>query len=304
MSVLPVASCEFPAVFLGKVALDVVGLGVGPPCLRLDSEETLPALIDERAEMNRTAPGVTPDGGGGASSGIDRAFGFGKAAGWLSARADACAGTVRAFGPGDCMDRWTFGGDASSGAVRAFGSRKVLAREAHSVLKKPLDGGSLEGRSVMDWFVRLIMEPLEHSVLATASVWEPLEHSNCVVTDHVDIDSFWMAPWDAGGTLGDSCRPYVTSWRTVFRSVVRLSCQPAFVDEDCSRLFRSLGQICVLDVHVGQTDVLTKGHSPGMDMKIATDFPQTDATPGEMCMMDVGFRPDVNVPRTSLNPVR
>ena len=22
-------------------------------------------------------------------------------------------------------------------------------------------------------------------------VWEPLEHSNCVVTDHVDIDSFW-----------------------------------------------------------------------------------------------------------------
>ena len=67
----------------------------------------------------------------------------------------------------------------------------------------------------MDWFVRLIMEPLEHSVLVTASVWEPLEHSNCVVTDHVDIDSFWMAPWDAGGMLGDSFRPYVTSWRTV-----------------------------------------------------------------------------------------
>ena len=29
---------------------------------------------------------------------------------------------------------------------------------------------------------------------------------------------------------------------------------PAFVDEDCSRLFRSLGRMCVLDVHVGQTD--------------------------------------------------
>ena len=41
----------------------MVGLGVGPPCLRLDSEETLPALIDERAEMNCTAPGVTPDDG-------------------------------------------------------------------------------------------------------------------------------------------------------------------------------------------------------------------------------------------------
>ena len=73
----------------------------------------------------------------------------------------------------------------------------VLEPLEHSVLKKPLDGGSLQGRSVVDWFVRLIMEPLEPSVLATASVWEPLEHSNCVVTDHVDINFFWMAPRDA-----------------------------------------------------------------------------------------------------------
>ena len=115
----------------------------------------------------------------------------------------------------------------------------------------------------MDWLVRLIMEPLEHSVLATASVWDPLEHSNCVVTDHVDIDSFWMTPWNAGGTIGDSCRPCATSWRTVFRSVVWLSCRPAFVDVDYLRLFRSLGQLCVLDVHVGQTDVPTG--SPGDD---------------------------------------
>ena len=33
VSVLPVAGCEFPAFFGGKVAFDVVGLGVGPPCL-------------------------------------------------------------------------------------------------------------------------------------------------------------------------------------------------------------------------------------------------------------------------------
>ena len=57
MSVLPVAGCKFPAVFLGKVALDVVGLGVGPPCLR---EETLLTLTDERAQLARAAPGVTP----------------------------------------------------------------------------------------------------------------------------------------------------------------------------------------------------------------------------------------------------
>ena len=56
-------SCRSPVVssrpfFWGKVALDVVGLGVGPPCLRVDSEETL--LIDERAQLARAAPGVTP----------------------------------------------------------------------------------------------------------------------------------------------------------------------------------------------------------------------------------------------------
>ena len=132
VSVLPLTGCEFSAVFLVKVALDVVGLGVDPLCLRLDSEETLPALIDERAEMSCTVPGVTPDGGPvkGASV-LEPIEHSGKAPGWLSARADACAGTVRAFGSGDCMDRWTFGGDACSGAVRAFGSRKVLAREAH-----------------------------------------------------------------------------------------------------------------------------------------------------------------------------
>ena len=64
VSVLPSRpGSKYPAVFWGKVTLDVVGLGVCSPCLRVDSEETLPALIDERAEMNCTVPGVTPDGG-------------------------------------------------------------------------------------------------------------------------------------------------------------------------------------------------------------------------------------------------
>ena len=131
------------------------------------------------------------------------------------------------------------------------------------------------------------MGPLEHSVLATTldvrllmelSVWEPLEHSDCVVTDHVDLDSLWMAPWDAGGTLGDSGRPTVATWRTVFRSVVRLSRRPVFVDKDCSRLFRSLGRMCVLDVNVGQTEVPTGslGDDPQMD------FPRSPMSPGDV----------------------
>ena len=63
VSVLPVAGCKFPAVFLGKVPLDVVGLGVGPPWLRVDSEETLLTLIDERTQLVCAAPGVTPEDG-------------------------------------------------------------------------------------------------------------------------------------------------------------------------------------------------------------------------------------------------
>ena len=44
---------------MGKVAFDVTGLGVGLPCLRVDSEETLLTVIDERAQLAHAAPGVT-----------------------------------------------------------------------------------------------------------------------------------------------------------------------------------------------------------------------------------------------------
>ena len=50
-------------------------------------------------------------------------------------------------------------------------------------------------------------------------------------------------------------------WRTVFRWITQKSSWPTVIDEDGSRLFRSLGRMCVLDVHVGQTDVPTE--SPG-----------------------------------------
>ena len=38
----------------------MVGLGDGPPCLRVDSEEILLTLTDERAQLARAAPGITP----------------------------------------------------------------------------------------------------------------------------------------------------------------------------------------------------------------------------------------------------
>ena len=59
-SVLPVAGFEFPAVFLKKVAFDAVGLGVGPPCFRVDSEEALLKRTDERALLALCCPGCDP----------------------------------------------------------------------------------------------------------------------------------------------------------------------------------------------------------------------------------------------------
>ena len=61
MSVPPIAGCEFPAALLGKVALDAVGMGVGPPCFRVDSEDALQKRTDERALLARDALGVIPE---------------------------------------------------------------------------------------------------------------------------------------------------------------------------------------------------------------------------------------------------
>ena len=61
MSALPVAGSK--AVYFGKVALDLVGVRIGPLCLRLDPEETQPALLDDRGVMSGADLGVTLDGG-------------------------------------------------------------------------------------------------------------------------------------------------------------------------------------------------------------------------------------------------
>ena len=110
-------------------------------------------------------------------------------------------------------------------------------------------------------------------------------------TDHVGIDSLWMAPWDAGGTLGDSCWPSVATCRTVFLSVVRLSRRPAFVDKDCLRLFGSLRRICVLDVHAGRMEVPTGslGDDPRMN------WPPSLMSPGdgECCYLFQSLRWEV-----------
>ena len=63
VSALPVVGNEVPAVYFGKVTLDSVGVRVGPSCLRLDPEDTPPALLDERGVLTDAHLGVTPDSG-------------------------------------------------------------------------------------------------------------------------------------------------------------------------------------------------------------------------------------------------
>ena len=53
VSVLPVTVGSSRPFFWGKVAFDLVGLGDGPPFLRVDSEENLLTLTDERAHLAR-----------------------------------------------------------------------------------------------------------------------------------------------------------------------------------------------------------------------------------------------------------
>ena len=135
---------EVPGRFLGKVTFDVVG---GPPCLRVDSEETLLTLIDERAQLASAAPGVTPV-------------------------------------------------DSSEVGTPV---RELIQL---SVLGEPLVNSLQEMMSAE--------ECVECAIQATASIWETLEQVHYVASDNVKFDYFAMAPWDAGGMFGDSCRCYQT----------------------------------------------------------------------------------------------
>ena len=87
-----------------------------------------------------------------------------------------------------------------------------------------LDGGHLEMMPDLD--------PLDSSDLITAldgrpmvgiTVLESLEHSVLV-----DMDSLWMAPWDAGGTFQIGSRPEMAIRRDILCCVVQLSRRPVF----------------------------------------------------------------------------
>ena len=134
----------------------------------------------------------------------------------------------------------------------------VLEPLEHSVLEVARNGRPMAGI--------LVLEPLEHSVPEVTLVWgdcslirmtvsDPLEHSGLGVNIHVDIDSLWMAPWDAGGTLRSGYRSGMAIWRDVLCCVVRLSRMPVLPATGYLRSFGGLGRTCIIDLNAGESTV-------------------------------------------------
>ena len=67
----------------------------------------------------------------------------------------------------------------------------------------------------------------------------------------VNMDSLWMAPWDAGGTFRIGSRPEVAICRDRLRCVVQLSCRPAFPAVGYLGCFGGLARTCVIDLYAG-----------------------------------------------------
>ena len=169
VSILPVVGSEVPAVYVGKVALDSVGVRVGPSGLRWDPEETLPAVLDERSVMSGVDLGVTPDGGPMEGAPVLEPIEHSV----LEKSLDG--GPMEGMPVMEPLEHSVLVMTLDGGPMEGM---PVQGPIEHLVLEKPLDGGPMEGMSVL--------EPLEHLVLVTAQnggpmegapVLEPIEHS-------------------------------------------------------------------------------------------------------------------------------
>ena len=130
-----------------------------------------------------------------------------------------------------------------------------------SVLGEPLDDSLQE--------LMPVEKRLEYAIQATASVWEPLEQVHYVVSGDVKFDSFGMAPWDAGGMLGDGCRLCGTCWKMMFQWLIRLSCRPVIVN--------GLDRTMIMYAEYGLDRIKMTN----------TDSPQLAVTPGEWYASDM-----------------
>ena len=212
-SVLPVAGFEFPAVFWGKVAFDAVGLGVGPPCFRVDSEEAFLKRTDERALLARAAPGATSE-----MKLVMRS--------WIVGQGEYTNGIESMkYVPQRTASVWMpfeQGCDEESGDAD-FDSFKTA----------PWDDGGTQRNETHEVMCR----PMVHS-----------EQAGDEESGDADFDSFKMAPWDAGGTQRDEthevmCRPMVHNVDTLTTGNTKCELTTKrLVDTNCPRLKSTPGE--------------------------------------------------------------
>ena len=144
----------------------------------------------------------------------------------------------------------------------------VLESIEHSVPEKALDDRPKAGIAVLD--------PPKHSVL------------------DVNMNSLWMAPWDAGGTFRIGSRPEVVIRRDRLHWVVQLSCRPAF---------GGLAVTCVIDLYAGVSttpvEIMVEDKMP--------DFLELASMDSRGCdyvySPDGGSKTDLGFPRASCTPV-
>ena len=266
VSALPVVGVEVPAVYIGKVTLDSVGLRVGQSCLRLDPEETLPALLDERGVTTDVHLGVTLDGGPMAGAPVLEPLEH------LVLEKSLVGG----FTEGEPVLELFSIRFWESGLAEGT---PVLEPLEHSIPEKTLDVRPMVGFAARG--------PLEHSVL------------------DVDMYSLWMAPWEAGGTFRIGSRPEMAIRRDRLRCVVQyfgglamtcvidlyagVSTTPVVIMvEDQKPDFLALA--CQDSRGRGY------GYSPGGSSMTDLCFPRGSCSPVEMWAVDLNF------PRASFPP--
>ena len=236
-SVLPVAGFELPAGFLGKVTFDAVGLGFGPLCFRVDSEETLLKRTDERALLARVAPGATLE-----MKLVTRS--------WIVGQGEYTNGIESIkYVPQRTASVWMpfeQACDEESGDVD-FDSSKTA----------PWDDGETQRDD-------------RHEVLCRPMVQS--EQACDEESGDADFDSFKTAPWDAGGTKRDEthevrCRPMVHNVDRL--TTGNMKCElttKRLVDANCPRFESTPGEG---DASYRSTDWTAERHTSGRTLSVS-----------------------------------
>ena len=236
-SVLLVAGFEFLAVFLGKVAFDAVGLGVGPPCFQVDSEEALLKRTDERALLARVSPGATPE-----MKLVTRSWivGEGEYTNGIESIKYVPQRTASVWMPfKQACDEESGNADFDSSKTAPWDNGETQRDDRHEVLCRPM----VHNKQACD------------------------EESG-----DADFDSFKTAPWDAGGTKRDKthevrCRPMVhnVDRLTTGNTKCELTTK-RLVDTNCPQLESTPGEG---DASYRRTDWSAEIHTSGRTLYVS-----------------------------------